>query len=62
LLDVADEGENPAASDGSPSSRASSPGAVDAVDAAALAWGPADDADLRTPLTPGTKTKRRSRR
>ncbi len=60
LLDVADEGENPAASDGSPSSRASSPGAVDA---AALAWGPADDADLRTPLTPGTtKTKRRSRR
>ena len=59
MLDVADEGENPAASDGSPSSRASSPGAVDA---AALAWGPADDADLRTPLTPGTKTKRRSRR
>ena len=59
LLDVADEGESPPASDGSPSSRASSPGAVDA---AALAWGPADDADLRTPLTPGTKTKRRSRR
>ena len=59
LLDVADEGESPPASDGSPSSRASSPGAVDA---AALAWGPADDADLRTPLTPGTRTKRRSRR
>ena len=37
-------------------------GLIFSLDAAALAWSPADDADLRTPLTPGTRTKRRSRR
>ena len=52
--------ESPAASDDSLRSLSSSPGADDAADA--NAWSPADDADLRTPLTPGTKTKRRSRR
>lgn len=58
LLD--DIAESPAASDNSLRSLSSSPGADDAADAAT--WSPADDADLRTPLTPGTKTKRRSRR
>ena len=58
LLD--DITESPAASDNSLRSLSSSPGADDAADAAA--WSPTDDADLRTPLTPGTKTKRRSRR
>jgi hypothetical protein len=58
LLD--DIAESPAASDDSLRSLSSSPGADDAADA--NAWSPADDADLRTPLTPGTKTKRRSRR
>ena len=59
LLDDAGAGADPAARDGSARSLSSSPGAEDA---AALAWSPADDADLRTPLTPGTRTKRRSRR
>ena len=59
LLDVAGAGASPASSDGSARSLPSSPGADDA---AALAWSPADDADLLTPLTPGTKTKRRFRR
>jgi hypothetical protein len=58
LLD--DIAESPAASDDALTSLSSSPGADDAADA--NAWSPADDADLRTPLTPGTKTKRRSRR